>query len=103
MDGGGATVAFETWLETGDDAVLEGIRAYNEDDCRSLYELHQWLLRLRPDEVAWRPPPTERDVNEEAQERRSELEALKVGLLGGASPGEPRWLLAHLLEYHRRE
>ena len=52
--GGGAAVAFEEWLEARDDAILEEIRAYNEDDCRSLYELHRWLLELRPAEVEWR-------------------------------------------------
>ena len=34
-EGGGSIVAYETWLETGDDELLEAIRAYNEEDCRS--------------------------------------------------------------------
>ena len=36
----------------GEDSLLEGIRAYNEEDCRSLYELHRWLLEQRPPELA---------------------------------------------------
>ena len=43
-----SVVLFEKWLESGDDALLEGIRAYNEEDCRSTVALHEWLLALRP-------------------------------------------------------
>jgi predicted RecB family nuclease len=101
--GGGAVVAFEEWLEAREDAILEEIRAYNEDDCRSLYELHRWLLRLRPAEVEWRAPPEEREVKEETKERLEERARVEAALLADAEEGEPRWLLAHLLEYHRRE
>ena len=101
--GGGAAVAFEEWLEVGEDPILEDIRAYNEEDCRSLYELHRWLLELRPAELEWRPPPEEREVTEETKERLEERARIEAELLAGAEEGEPRWLLAHLLEYHRRE
>ena len=30
------------------------IRAYNEEDCVSLFELHRWLLAQRPPDLAWR-------------------------------------------------
>ena len=43
-EGGGSIVAYETWLETGDDELLEAIRAYNEEDCRSTLSLRDWLL-----------------------------------------------------------
>jgi predicted RecB family nuclease len=103
--GGGSesVVAFEQWLELRDDALLEGIRAYNEEDCRSLYELHEWLLRLRPRDLAWRPPPEQRELSEEAEEAIDERERVRDVLLAGADEGEPRWLLAQLLEYDRRE
>jgi predicted RecB family nuclease len=101
--GGSAVVAFEEWLEAREDAILEEIRAYNEDDCRSLFELHRWLLELRPDEIAWRRPPEEREVKEETKERLEERARVEAELLARAEEGEPRWLLAQLLEYHRRE
>jgi predicted RecB family nuclease len=100
---GGATVAFEEWLEVGEGSILDSIRRYNEDDCRSTYELHRWLLGLRPDELSWRQPPEEREVKEETKERLEERARVEAQLLEGAGEGEPRWLLAHLLEYHRRE
>ncbi|HKD33945.1 MAG TPA: TM0106 family RecB-like putative nuclease, partial [Gaiellaceae bacterium] len=100
--GGSAVVAFEEWLEARDSQILEDIRAYNEDDCRSLYELHRWLLGLRP-EMPWPPRPEEREVPEEHKERLEERALVGAELLADAEEGSPRWLLAQLLEYHRRE
>ena len=104
VSGGTESVeAFEAWLDTGDDTLLEGIRLYNEEDCVSTLELHRWLLGLRPAELPWRPPP------EPTRERRGdrgvveERERVRAALLAGAEEGEPDWLLAQLLDYHRRE
>ena len=49
-EGGGSIVAYERWLETDDDDLLEAIRAYNEEDCRSTASLRDWLLGdMRPE------------------------------------------------------
>ena len=102
--GSESVVAFEEWLEIGEDSLLEGIRAYNEEDCQSLYELHRWLLEQRPADLAWRGPPEERDEpSEEKMELLAERERVRAELLDRSAEGEPRWLLAQLLEYHRRE
>jgi predicted RecB family nuclease len=103
LTGGGASVLFEDWLEVQEASILEEIRAYNEDDCRSLYELHRWLLGLRPADLPWLLPPEAREQKAETKERVAELQALIEALLVGADEGDPRWLLAQLLEYHRRE
>jgi uncharacterized protein len=101
--GAESVVLFEQWLEARDAALLEGIRAYNEEDCRSTVALHEWLLELRPRELPWRLPPDQRDRTEEAEERDAARAALHEALLDGAEEGDPSWLLAHLLYYHRRE
>jgi predicted RecB family nuclease len=98
-----SVVLFEEWLESGEDGILEGIRAYNEEDCRSTVELHEWLLGLRPRDMPWRAPPEERERKEEAEERDAERVALHEALLDGEEEGSPSWLLAHLVYYHRRE
>jgi uncharacterized protein len=104
VEGGDESVVrFEEWLESGDDAVLEGIERYNEEDCRSLHALHEWLLSLRPPGLPWRDPPDERERSEDAEERDAERAALRASLLEGAEEGSPRRLLSHLLDYHRRE
>ena len=43
-----SVVRFEEWVETGDDAILEEVERYNEEDCRSTFGLHEWLLSIRP-------------------------------------------------------
>jgi predicted RecB family nuclease len=101
--GGESVNAFETWLETGDDALLGGIRDYNEEDCVSLYELHRWLLARRPGHIPWRAPPEEREPSEEAVERDAERARIRDAILAGAEEGDADWLLAHLLDYHQRE
>jgi predicted RecB family nuclease len=102
--GSESVVSFERWQETGDPSLLDEIAAYNEEDCRSLYELHRWLLEQRPAGLAWHAPPEARgEPNEEVQGRLEERERVRRQLLDGASEGEPRWLLGQLLEYHRRE
>lgn len=102
--GSESVVAFEEWLELGEDSLLDGIRAYNAEDCFSLYELHRWLLAKRPGGVEWRAPPEARKPpSEEVAAHLVELEAVRDALLEGAEEGDVRWLLAHLLAYHRRE
>ena len=55
----------------------------------------------RPPELPWRPPPEDRERSEEAEERDAARAALHAALLADAEEGDPRWLLAHLLDYHR--
>jgi predicted RecB family nuclease len=102
--GSESVAAFEEWLEIGKDSLLEGIRAYNEEDCLSLYELHKWLLIQRPSELAWRSAPEADDAaDEEVQEHIAELDRVRAELLHEARDGDASWLLAQLLDYHRRE
>ncbi len=104
VSGGSESVnAFEQWLEIGDATLLDGIRDYNAEDCLSTYELHRWLLAQRPAELPWRPAPDGRETDEEVEERHRARDALRQRLLDGTEESEPRWLLGHLLEYHRRE
>jgi predicted RecB family nuclease len=96
-------VRFEEWLETGDDAILDEVERYNEEDCRSTVGLHEWLLGLRPHDVPWRDPPELRPRPPEAEERDADRAALEASLLAGAEEGSPRRLLGNLVDYHQRE
>ncbi len=115
--GDDSIVMFESWLATGDDAILEDIRAYNEDDCRSTFRLREWLAHLRDElnatlsePIPWRPDP---QVTPAEDDERSELEHRLLDdlaapdsleeLRGWAEPLRARWLLGNLLQYHRRE
>jgi uncharacterized protein len=89
------------WEELTEDVTPR--RFGMREDCRSTVALHEWLLSLRPPDTPWRSPPDERERSEEAEERDAERAALRDALLDGAVEGDPRWLLAQLLSYHRRE
>jgi uncharacterized protein len=121
-DAGSSILAYERWLESGsvgerDDAILEGIRLYNEDDCRSNHGLRGWLEQRRL-EVAERdgvevprPVPGKPEPTPALSEFAAKAEALALELTAGVSEDraersddeQSRWLLAQLLQWHRRE
>jgi uncharacterized protein len=116
MDGGGSIVVYERWLDEPDPAILEEIRAYNEDDCTSTVLLRDWLEARRVDAEARfgpipRPGLLDGEASEELSEREAMVEALAARLTadvpaaGDARTAEQhaRWLLAQLLSWHRRE
>ncbi len=98
-----AVLEYERWMHTHDDAALQGIAVYNEDDCRATLALRDWLLAQRPAGAVWAEVPEPRDVTEEKRTADAEREALRQSLLAGSDEGSPRWLAGELLEYHRRE
>ncbi len=46
-DAATSIVEYERWLEEGDQAILDAIERYNEDDCLSTALLHRWLEEQR--------------------------------------------------------
>ncbi|HQQ77095.1 MAG TPA: AAA family ATPase, partial [Thermoanaerobaculia bacterium] len=111
---GAARRAVEFGLQTGDLTVLtpevkDLVALYNEEDCVSALRLRDWLETLRP--AAPRPPLGGGTASEEAEKRGAEVQAAMDALLKGV-PDEKAdrtpeqhacWLLAHMLEFHRRE
>ena len=45
-------IEFERWLDDRDQARLDAIAAYNEEDCLATLELRDWLLARRPEAEA---------------------------------------------------
>jgi predicted RecB family nuclease len=96
--------------------VRDTIQGYNEDDCISALRLRDWLESLRTgleakgQEVP-RPQPKESGASENVTQREQRVTALRARLLEGVSlesgtrdaDQEARWLLAYLLDWHRRE
>lgn len=103
--GDDATVAYEAWRDTGDTEYLDGIEAYNREDCVATLQLRDWLVGLREEAGVgeWRTPPELREPTDEGLEAIGERERLKADLLEGAQERDERWLAAQLLDYHRRE
>jgi uncharacterized protein len=98
------------------DECRSAVEGYNRDDCMSALRLRDWLERLRgaveADGTAV-PRPTSSDgaasekVDDRARRVRVLMDALTTGIpTERASRNEEqqgRWLLAHLLDWHRRE
>jgi len=92
------------------------VEQYNEDDCRAAAELRDWLegerekLRTAGERIE-RPTVTSSEAPPNVTERLARIQPLEAALLDGlpADPGardaqqEARWLLAHMLQWHRRE
>ncbi len=98
------------------DEIKNLVQGYNEDDCRSTESLRDWLERLRAEceregipvprpgaapEAADKPVPP---VQQQALAQRGRL--LAAVEPGASDPGHPQhvtWLLAYLIDWHRRE
>jgi uncharacterized protein len=106
--------------ETLDGTELEDHRAaverYNREDCVSAEKLRDWLERLRVEQAAHGavlPRPelksgaaseTIEATNEETQRAmRRLLEGVPADVEERDAEEHARWLMAHLLEWHRRE
>jgi uncharacterized protein len=97
------------------------IEGYNRDDCVSALRLRDWLELRRDDLIARgrtidRPPLDPGDPSPELDEKATAVEALRARLLAidaadedpapgtpHSAPGTPNYLLAYLLDFHRRE
>ena len=120
-----ARVRFEAWLESGDagasvrplpDDPRGALERCNRDDCRSAMRLADWLEACREElEAATGQPLPRPAVDTEARDAESEQAAEVTALIAALTAGLPagdeeldddqraRRLLAHLLEFHRRE
>ena len=99
----------------GDD-VRRVVEAYNRDDCVSTLRLDRWLEELRAEVEAQgttlaRPPLGEGDPSDKIEERDRAVREVMDALLEGvpvdraerSEEQHARWLLAYMLEWHRRE
>jgi predicted RecB family nuclease len=113
-DAGESIIAFERWLATRDQGLLDQIEAYNRDDCVSTRELRDWLEARRTELLASgallrRPADGDPDGSAEnaaAQELRETLEQRLIAGLPDTDrtpEQEAIWLLAQQLGWHARE
>lgn len=96
--------------------IRDVVQGYNEDDCRSTEALRDWLesLRLqwaaegvavpRPIEKAAEPEQQKAEVQQQAEAIRDRvLASLPVDASSPEHADHPKWLLAYLVDWHRRE
>lgn len=100
-------------ITTGDREAVEG---YNRDDCLSTAALRQWLEERRAELVdqegeVVRPEVLDGEASENIEERVAAVQEVFDALVEGlpedrsvwGTSEQGRWLLAHQLEYFRRE
>ena len=92
------------------------VENYNREDCESALRLRNWLEGIRTELVSQgnsilRPLPQDGEATETISELDKELQRLRDGLLEGLPIDEgerseeehAKFLLAHMMEFHRRE
>jgi predicted RecB family nuclease len=116
-----ALAKIQACMELGDRAGVEEqdcqvVQGYNRDDCLSTWRLRDWLEGLRSTliekgTVIERPIPEDGDPGEELSEWQRKIDDLMRRLTADVpiDPAERnaeqqgRWILAHILDFHRRE
>ncbi|HEX4905269.1 MAG TPA: TM0106 family RecB-like putative nuclease [Acidimicrobiales bacterium] len=111
-DAGSSIVAYEEYLDTREQRILDEIAEYNRVDCESTWHLREWLEARRIEAGAVDRPALKSGEASEAQtDFEEEVAALAERLTDGI-PRDPErrtdeeqatWLLAQLLSWHRRE
>ena len=113
---------FEAWLNLGGkkeegEVLLQQIEGYNRDDVLSTRHLRDWLEGLRGElarEIGSdvpRPRYADPEPDDDLSDRIKVVRELMDRLLAGVPPDiaertpdqQSRWLIANLLEWHRRE
>lgn len=116
-----ALASVQAGLELADTASISAedrqtVQGYNEDDCASTQFLRDWLEERRTELVTKgtdvpRPAPGQEGPSEELSERQKQIAEL-IERLTADVPVDPeertneqqaRWVLAYLLDWHRRE
>ncbi|SEH47725.1 uncharacterized protein SAMN04489835_0260 [Mycolicibacterium rutilum] len=78
--GAGAVLQYERFMTEHDQAALDAIAAYNEDDVRATLALRDWLVDHRPPGTPWRPAVTDPDQDlPELDETIARLHEFSIG------------------------
>ena len=115
-DAGASILAFEEWLATGEQRLLDEIEEYNRDDCVSTAQLRDWLEERRAELLATGEPlgrpvdgdpdPSPRAAAAEAARAATEqrlLDAVPAEAADRDEEQQATWLLAQQLGWHARE
>lgn len=110
-----AALEFGEANDIADDPKV-AVQSYNRDDCVSTQALRDWLEARRAELVSSgaevpRPPPGDGQPSEQLSEQQQRVQELVERLTANVPVAveertdeqHARWILAHLLEWHRRE
>lgn len=103
-------------LDSGMDQHCRIVEDYNREDCESALRLRDWLEEIREECISQgnnvpRPVNQNGEATEAISDLDAELQRLRDGLLDGlpldekerSEEDKAKFLLAHMMEFHRRE
>ena len=120
----GSVVYYARWMDSGEakdwtsSPILKEIRDYNEDDCKSTWELAEWLRNLaHQNDIASSPADSaieesdeddDNKMDKETERKAKAAELIKehqeiVAALRAKANDPIAWILADLMGFHRRE
>ena len=104
--GDDSIMLYERWRLEGDQAILDAIEDYNEEDCVSTFLLRDWLLDRKArreatwaTEIAWRETPESHAPTRRRSRCATSASGCARVLLRARGAARSR----ELLDYHRRE
>ena len=65
-------VAFEKYLESGHEDILQEIIKYNQQDCKSLIYLQEWLIKIKPKNIKSSENHEPKEISESAIEQQKQ-------------------------------
>jgi predicted RecB family nuclease len=116
-----ALAKMQAYLELGDPTGIDAadrsvVQGYNQDDCVSTWKLRDWLEALRGKLIAQgtiidRPTAKTGEAGEDLTDWQKKIEVLvsrltndvPVDVAERSAEQRGRWLLAYILDFHRRE
>ena len=120
----GSVVYYARWMDSGEakdwtaSPILKEIRDYNEDDCKSTWELAEWLRNLaHQNDIAPSPAQSPIEQSDEEDDKKKDIDAERkakaeqlikehqeiVGALRARMNDPIAIILADLMGFHRRE
>ena len=95
---------YSEWIETQNQQLLDDIESYNEQDCRSTYELHQWLLSIKPKESGWFNPYLQEEEETELKDWEVKMMAYQEKIeKSSLRKDQNKQLLADIIGFYYRE
>jgi predicted RecB family nuclease len=69
-----SVIKYEHWIATKNEKYKNDIISYNEEDCVSTYQLREFLVKNKPDNIDWfvKPEPIKKEDKEPNKYRRKE-------------------------------
>ena len=91
---------YSQWRDTGDKNILDDIKKYNFEDCKSTYLMRNWLMKIKPVDIEFdntEIQEIEKAINDDEIQYKKYQD--KIEKYNESYPSETNLLLSSLLEF----